>query len=117
MLSCFRQLNLEIIIFRKFILHNDTRSPDFQISVVRIHDDVHIFIRTETTTDHTAKNLLQYGDDCRSIDIFKLFKLLKRVYQIDVAVAHYSFKMKLPLLLLLSGQKEALSPPLVLFCL
>src|SRR5690606_16182844 len=71
------------------VFHYHTRSPNFQVPIIRVYNHIHVLICAKALTYHTTKHLFQYRNHGRTIDIFKFLELLERVYQIDIAAHFY----------------------------
>ena len=72
------QFDFFVFIFHLSIFDNDTIAPDFQISFVRVDNDVKIVIGAKLSLERIAKHLFQNGHEGHTVDQLIIFKLRKR---------------------------------------
>jgi hypothetical protein len=68
---------LGIRVFEGVILYHDAVSPDFQVTLVDIYNDVKILVRPVTLDKHVPENIFQHSHQGCPVNIFKFFKFRK----------------------------------------
>ncbi len=74
--------NFRILVGQSRILDNRPVSPDFQVPLVDVDDDVEVFIGAVPLDQHVSENVFQHPHEGCPVDIFEFFEFRERFNQI-----------------------------------
>ena len=74
-LTSLRKCNFLIFIFNFAISNNYTVALNLEVTLVRVHDDIKVFVTTKNLGKYITEALLQYTYQCSTVDILCFFKL------------------------------------------
>ena len=72
--KCSTQLNLLVLIFNSTVFNYRSVVPDFQITLIRVYNNIKVFIGLVLLTQLVAERLLNEGHQSGSVDVLFLFK-------------------------------------------
>ena len=79
-LLCLCQRDFLVLVLHLTISNHDTVAVNLKVTLVGVHNHVEVLIRAKNLGYHITETLLKYTNQCGTINVLGLLKLLKGLY-------------------------------------